>query len=242
MVSRKLGYDAITTSYFSQDGEKIRSLIENNDIIVLPEGVAIVEIDSLVKSLKENNTLLVNGSHFEFGSTNNSNIIYNGVQHNIQKEILTIEEELMGILPKEQDKPKSVSIDVDGLIITCYICKDFIYDVIDTRSDIIIVVQDDDNIELFNNRAIEIVKGFKNFVIGCNTSGNESTIYGIGNKRITWYTENKGLKPIGSCHNTLYRKSMGEMEILTFELNVGVPFSFPFGYDKLGIKPIIKFN
>lgn len=243
MFSYNLGYKQSAFSVFTPIGVEVKKAMSENDIVILPEGVSMMPLDSIIEYSKGCNCVLINGSSFAPNQTNCCDIIHNGISHKIYKKNLTIEEKLMGVLVNDNESHNYKKLLKFGdLTISVYICKDFIDDIITDRSDVIVVIQDDDNIEMFNNRAIETVKGFKNFVIGCNTAGNESTIYGIGNKRISWFAENNKFKEVGASDNILLRRELKHKERFDFELNIGVPFSFPFAYGKLGIEPIIKYK
>lgn len=242
---------------------KIQTILDNStesDFLVFPEySYAEEELEDIYQNFaNENNCVIIGGSGLEKVGTNfyaycpvfipNQNII------RVYKKHITHQETIISqgrLIPFKDDVQREIALTIGDkdLTFSVYVCYDFLVENKSVRTDMIFIPQYEGSPEQFINEGDRLSKGYRNFVIGCNNCNNNQRSLGfailnsgiinllhIQNYRDQRYSDanNQNL----NHHHTIFY-DINDERIITFDLNIGRPYSLPFNYNLGNLQPVL---
>ncbi len=177
----------------------------------------------------------------------------------IYKKHITLNERMLSngrILPYPDDVQREIPVEYQNRIvmISVYICYDFLVEAPQNRTDITFVPQFENEPGQFISRASELSKGDLNFVFGANCIG--ATDNGNNRRSLGFAVlNNAGVNNLSvlNWRNSNYQDANGnhlthhmsvvydqaEESIITFNANVGIPYSMQFNFRYQDVEPVV---
>lgn len=243
--------------------QKINSALQNSigsNFILFPEYTYTDELQIQYQNFSnQNNCIIIGGSGLEAVNANfyafapvflpNQELI-----KVYKRRITPIETVISGgkLIDYPDKVPRQIRVAVNDdtdVIVSVYVCYDFLVENKSDRDDIIFVPQYEPSPQQFISEGDKISKGWENFVFGANNSNNNQRSLGFAslnsqiinglasrNWRAHAYSDEHGNQM--NYHNTISYDIQGE-KLLTFRINVGKPFSKASTFSFEGNQPIL---
>lgn len=244
------------------DTVKINHILENStdsNFIIFPEFTFSSELEEIYQTFSNvNSCVIIGGSGLE--SIGDKFYAYcpifipNQPVLKVYKKYITHTETILSygkLIGYDDDVQREIVLthgDID-ISFSVYICYDFLVENKNKRTDIIFIPQYESSPDQYINEADRLSKGFRNFVIGCNNCNNNQrslgfailnnsviellSLQGYRNQLYSDMNQNK----LNHHHTVFY--DVNDERIITFDLNIGKPYSLPFTYNLANMQPVL---